>query len=211
MRKLNQHGIAGPIEIGLIVVALMVVSFVGYRVFTGRDDTAANSRAESELSDLEGIDENAEALEGEEQVKEEEKTEEEKKEEEKDEPVATEPVKVEEPEVVKEEPKEEPKEEEKPKKTYVQMNAVSVQNGSNMVVEASISSAQTGACYAKFKRDGYEYIIVKDQITESKDCRMTAPVSEFPVDGEWTVKTWFVSGGGTIEGYADLVTVEVNF
>lgn len=201
MKKLDQKGMIGLVEIGVIVLVALVVGFVGYRIGTARSevsDITANAQNDAGLDEaaqlaLKEQEENKEEVE----VPKEEKTEEPVVKEEK--PVVEEPIK-----------EEKPVEEVKEKPTYIKFEGVYAnQSGDSIAVTARMASAHTGTCYIKFKKDGQEKVLKEKAISSSNNCDTSVAASAFPVAGEWTMYVWFASSDKTVEAYSDTKVVNV--
>lgn len=204
MKKLNQKGAVGPIEIGVLVIVMVVVGALAYRIGSARsDDSSANvsenSEEQVEKSEV-SITENIEDAKKEIDVPKEEK----KKEE----------VVVKDPEPVVQEPA--PKPVEEPKKTekkYTYINFTKGgggQEGDTVSASALLESNQTGKCTVKFYNPPQETIYIESQIKNSRTCQGSANISKFGASGEWQVYTWFESSDGLIQAWNEVYTIDVT-
>ncbi len=203
MKKLNQRGMTGPVEIGLIVVFVVFVGFVAYRIGSARnDDGRANQSAED--ADNEAAEIKVNENEADEAKEVDVPSEEEKKDEVKEDP-ATEPVKVDKPVV---EDQEEPK---KKEYTYVGFTSEVSKDGDTISASATLAEAYTGNCYLKMYRDGEPKVTRTVKLTDGqKTCSATYNTSELSVSGKWELHAWFESAGGTVKGNADVKFIEVE-
>ncbi len=207
MKKLDQKGLTGPVEIGLIAVFVLFVGFVAYRIGNARNDSSANNAntaADQDASEIELKETEADEAKEVDVPAEEEKQEavEAEKEE-----VTPEPVKTTTPEVKKEQPVEEPV---KKEKIYVDFTSATAEQVESVVnVRATLESNQSGECWMKLYREDQPK--VKDSVTLSnaKVCETTFNVADIPVAGEWELHVWFAGKDGITEGYYSKTSVNI--
>ncbi len=206
MKKLDQKGLTGPVEIGLIVLFAVFIGAVAYRIGTARND-GASANQNNQASD----DEKSEIALNEEEKDEAKEVdvpaEEEKKKEVSEEPAAEPSKPVETEPVKKEEPKEEPVKKTE-KVEFVSSSAE--QSGDTISATATLESNQTGTCYLKLYRDDQPKIKHSIELNNQKVCETTFETSEIPVAGTWELHVWFASSDGSTEGWGDTKTIEVT-
>lgn len=195
MKKLNDQGFIGLLELGALVLLVALISFTAYRIssINSEVDRSLNNTADgSESTQKQPI-----TLKEESEAK--EVTVPEKEESKDQEPVTTETAKTTEPETTK------------PTIKSIKFTTRSAsQDGNNVAASGTLESNQSGTCYFKFKQDGQEKVYKTSSISSSKSCTKTFAVSDFPVGGEWVYYVWFVSSDKTVQAYADTLTLSIN-
>ena len=200
MKKLNQSGFIGIIEIAALVVLGGVITFTVYRVFHIKSDvnkSLHNTTESSESAEVDPIKLRQEKDEPKEAVvpdKEDEKQE----------------VEVEK-ETETETEKETESENKENKTTYIDFVSRSAnQSGSNINATGVLESNQTGTCYFKFKKEGYDKVLFTSSITNSKNCTKSIPAHEFPAGGTWQYYVYFQNANESVVAEADALSVNVT-
>lgn len=195
MKKLNQKGFLGPIEILAVVLLVGVIGFTAWRVISIRSDvnqSLSNTDTSSESGGLNPIKVN-------------------EAEEAKEVTIPKEEVPKETVAVADEEKPKPVTEEVKKDITYIKFSSRSAsQDGDSVDASGMLASPQSGTCHFKFKKDGQEKVYKTASISNSKSCSKSVPVSSFPVSGEWQYYVWFTSSDNKVQAYADILGVEVT-
>ena len=197
MKKLNQSGFIGPLELLAVVFLVGLIGFTAWRVISIRssvNDSLNNTDNSSESGTLNPIKVN------------------EPKDEPKEVTIPEKEVPKETVAVAQEETKPKPKTEEPKKKiNYIKFSSRSASQDEDMIDASGVlSSNQSGTCHFKFKKDGQEKVYVTSSITDSKNCSKSIPTASFPVGGQWQFYIWFTSSDGKTQAYADTFSVEIT-
>lgn len=197
MKKLNQAGFLGPLEILAVVFLVGLIGFTAWRVISIRsnvDNSLRNTNDSSESGALNPIKVN------------------EPKDETKEVTIPEKEVPKETVAVAEEEVKPKPKPEEVKKKiNYVSFNkGGGGQQDDQIHVSGTMGAAFSGTCHFKFKMQGQEKFYVTSTISNSKTCEKYIPASLFPASGTWSFYLWFTSSDGKTQAYQDPYDIEVT-